>query len=169
MDALPLIASNRTLLIAVEPRSGKLLWQQRLPTAPTRLFQVGRSLFVCESTKDGVSSRLHCIDVSTGAFIGRLELGFGITAGFVDGDVLYVAGGGGFACISTRGEIVWKAVYTVDAGLVSSKEAFVCTDSAGRELWRSDDPGARITGDAEGLILGALVAQPDLRDWRNRM
>lgn len=158
-----LVASNNDLLFGVDPKTGQLRWQQRLPSPATKLFRVGRRLFVGSTEMTPEDARLRCFDLVAGTFLGEIALGFGVKAGFVRGDFLFVAGGSGFACLTAEGAVVWKALRVVDAGWVSSKVAFAGTDAAGNELWRSAETAGRSRDHGEGLLLGDDVAQPDMR------
>jgi outer membrane protein assembly factor BamB len=156
----PLVMASKKLVIALEPETGHERWRRGLEQAASRLFLASSRLFVTYADK------IACLDYATGAVIGIVTVGFAVSAGFVRGERLFVAGSGGAACLAMNGTILWrveaKSAQTLAGIRVGDVDDLTAFDAAGNVLWT-----AVVEGDDErrmnvGLLLDAFVAQPDL-------
>lgn len=147
--SLPLVFNVRDRVVAVDPDSGELRWQRRIPGGAGRLFLVGETLVVT-----GRSTNIaHCFDVEGGEPQGELDLGFCAEAGLVREDRLFLAGRDAIACITVSGALLWGA--WIEGG------DLVCRNRAAEELWRLDAAKMSVLPTDPGLLLGELAAQPD--------
>jgi hypothetical protein len=153
----PLVLSHRQLLVAIDPASGHKVWEHKLGSTARRLFRIGPRLFAAYDT-------FVCfLDMQTGALLGHVDVGFRISAGFVKDGHLFIAGDGA-ACLRGDGSIVWQVVTRDTSGWVHGELNLVCVSPDGREIWRSMPLGTDFTSDNTGLVLGDVVAQPDMKE-----
>jgi hypothetical protein len=147
--SLPLIFTVRERVVAIDPESGALRWEQPLPGGAGRLFLVGETLVVTARS----TNIAHCFDLDSGVPRGHFDLGFRAETGLVRGDQLFLAGADAIACITASGALAWGA-------WVEGRD-LVFRNRAGEELWRMN--GAKLTGVvvSPGLLLGDLSSQPD--------
>lgn len=151
----PLILALKTLLVAMNPDTGEKLWEKYIDDSAERLFLLQGVVFVAYGEK------MLIIDPRTGKELNTVELPFRITAGLVREGKLHVCGSTGAACI-TSGGIEWFVRYEREKG--QSQGWLVCRDRSSQELWRVM-PGESYIGVEPGMMLGTLVAQPDLDRW----
>jgi outer membrane protein assembly factor BamB len=157
----PLLLLLGGLIIAVDPERGTRRWERRLDDRPTRLFLVGQTLLVTQGNDAG--ARVSCFDVNSGEPRGSFLLGFEVTAGLTRGEHVILAGSRDAVCITAAGALAWSVATEVQVKNAwnGDKRALVCRDASGAELWRTE-PNEGHAGEA-GLLLGDLVAQPDIR------
>ncbi len=150
----PLFLLQRPFLRALEPGTGKLLWEHKFeePKGVGRLFlQEGRVLV-------SLGPALHCFDGATGKLFGIVELGFTPDSGLLHNGLLFVANSTSLACLSQDGRILWRAISKGSWG--GSTE---CTDAQGAVLW-TGEPTSNDTRAAAGLAIDGIVVQPDRAD-----
>lgn len=156
----PLVVTLKNLVIAVDPESGVERWRHLARAPVTRIFLVEGRLFAA------TGHELHCLDYRTGALLGSIDLGFLVTAGFVRGARLFVAGKGSAACIALDGLVLWKCdaenVHSIFSDEEDDHMRLKATSGAGRELWAAELKGKATYARCAGLLLDGFVAQPDL-------
>ena len=140
----------------MDPDTGAKRWHQKLSSEVTRLFKLERTVFVAQDRE------LRWFDLDTGEPRGSIYLGFVASAGIASGDRLYLAGEKIVACITEQGAILWNAqvegAQKVRVFGADPSPNLICRDAEGRELWRLPVSGYN----RPGLLLGEIVAQPDL-------
>lgn len=154
----PLILTLKHLVIAVDPDSGTERWRRTLTTPVGRLFLVGEPLFVTYDT------RIDCFDYRTGTPRGTVDIGFYVTAGFVRGQRLFVAGKMGAACVSLEGNVLWRCKsepHSIGLVQIGDSETLTATNGAGERLWTAEVTNEEDARHDAGLLLEGLVAQPD--------
>jgi len=156
----PLVMASKKLVIALDPESGRERWRTVLEQAASRMFLAENRLFVTYAAK------VLCLDYATGMLVGTVTLGFSVSAGFVRGGRLFIAGAGGAACLSVDGVILWrveaKPASTLGGFQVGDQDELTARDLAGNVLWTATVEGDDERGTNVGLLLDAFVAQPDL-------
>lgn len=153
----PLLLLQLPFLRALEPVSGRLLWETLVgdagssSSAPGRLFVTPQGLFVM------AGRRIWLVDVATGKLTLGIELPFAPDSAVLDGGCFYLAAGAyEAAAVGVDGRLRWAV--KLETGLLSGK--VVCRDADGQVVWdRKIPPGT--TSSAPGIALGSKVAQPD--------
>jgi hypothetical protein len=157
----PLLLLQLPYLRALDPGSGRLLWEtvvgeaEASESAPGRLFATQHGLFVM------AGPRIWLVDVTSGRITFGIELPFSPDTAVFDGDCFYVAGVPEAAAVGLDGRLRWKV--TREAGMWSGK--LVCRDANNQVLWDRKSETAMMSS-AAGIALGALVAQPDDKGLR---
>jgi hypothetical protein len=152
----PLLILELPLLRALDPRSGRLLWETLVgeapdsESAPGRFFLTAYGLFVM------AGPRIWLVDVATGRITAGIEVPFAPDTALFDGECFYVAAAHAAAAVGVNGRLLWKL--GLETGTWSGK--LVCRDANDQVLWDrkwSATPGRP----APGLALGTLIVQPD--------
>jgi hypothetical protein len=149
----PLLLTIGQMLLAIEPGTGALCWQLRLPVSVRRMFRVEHRMFLVGE------KRVLTVDVSTGKSVGGTELGFTPSTGLVHESRLFLAGASAAACLDLDCRILWEAVQPAMAETWSFDFALSCKGEDGSVLWSVD---LTATGTPPGMCLGNLISQPDL-------
>ncbi len=158
---LPLVVALGSLLVAVEPETGRELWRQELGSVVTRFFLVEQRIFVASGKE------LSCLDLTSGKNLGKVAIGFAIRAGFVRDQRLYVSGIGGAGVVTLEGNVLWKCTPEhVPTFTISEGDAYdintTATNHIGEKLWTAELSGKHSQNQTNGILLGECVAQPDL-------
>jgi hypothetical protein len=149
----PLLLTIGEMLLAIDHRSGALLWQLRLPTATIRMFRVANRLLLVGT------DRVLGVDVTVGKSIGGTQLPFTPSTGLCHDGRLFLAGRSGVACLDLECNLLWSAVQPALTKTWSFDFSLQCKSEDGTELW-SVDTG--VTGTAPGMCVGDAITQPDL-------
>ncbi|APR81618.1 Hypothetical protein A7982_06967 [Minicystis rosea] len=144
----PLIVTLRERVMALDPDSSALRWEQRFPGGAGRLFLVGATLVVTGKT----TSSARCFDLESGALRGHFDLGLVVETGLVRGDRLFLASSDAVVCITVGGSLIW--------GAWMENGALVFRNQAGDELWRMGAEAMNGLATSPLLLLGDLAAQP---------
>ncbi len=154
--APPLLMLQLPFLRALDPRSGRLLWETVVgepdgSSAPGRFFLTRHGLVVM------AAARMWLVDVATGRLAYGVELPFAPDTAIFDGECFYVAAVHKGAAVALDGRLRWR--FEPEAGWTGAR--LVCRDAEGQVLWEQKAPPAAALGATAGIALGALVAQPD--------
>ncbi|MDC3962575.1 PQQ-binding-like beta-propeller repeat protein [Polyangium jinanense] len=98
-----LVIAFNGYVIAVERRTGKIVWQQEYhePFAARLLFPLGRVLL-------GYHKELVCLAYTTGEVLWRTAMPMPTSSIVVDGDEIFVGSGGEAACVDVNtGALLW--------------------------------------------------------------
>lgn len=157
----PLVMLLSGLVIALDPELGTRRWQRSLGERPTRFFLVGETLMI--TLGSGAEASVVCLDMSTGEKRGSYLLGFEVMSGLSRGEHLILAGLRDAVCLTSSGSLAWSVAPEIveKNAWNGDKRELVCREASGTELWRA--PLDENRTDESGLLLGDLVAQPDLR------
>lgn len=160
----PLVLALRSTLVALDPATGTHRWRATFPMQIRRVFPVEGAVLVVLADP-GTRGAVHAIDLATGMSRRAVELGFDPSgAALVKDGMLYVASEHGVACVTADCQLVWKgAIQAVSRGLFSLGHMLVVTGADGAERAQIEVGDQTSSGNA-GLVLGELVAQPDLRE-----
>ena len=154
--AAPLVLLQLPYLRALEPHSGRLLWETLVgepegsESSPGRLFVTAHGLFVL------AGARIWLVDVATGRIVGGVELPFTPDTAVFDGECFYVANVPAAAAVGVDGRLRWKL--GMEAGMWSGK--LICRDGNDQVLWERKSTTSTLSS-AAGIALGTIVAQPD--------
>jgi hypothetical protein len=158
---VPLLLLQLPYVRALDPRSGRLLWETLVgegedsESAPGRFFMTAYGLFVM------AGARIWLVDLATGRISGGIELPFTPDTAVFDGECFYIANVPEAAAVGVDGRVRWKM--GIESGMWSGK--LVCRDANNQVLWdrKSTMP---MTSAAAGIALGSLVSQPDDKGLR---
>jgi len=156
--ATPLLWIGHRHLLALDPQTGGRIWDRQTERSPLRVFPFAGAFFVaCEGEK-----KVHVLEQTTGEPERELWVDFEVTAGILADPWLYLAGREGLACIGADRTVAWSVQQVeVRGGLFErTQRNVVGRDARGNEQWRAESPGP--FGTNAGLVLGPLMAQPDL-------
>jgi len=152
----PLFVLFDEMLIALDAKSGRKLWHQRIAMGRHRLFRVPEAVLVTGSTS------VAAYDLETGSPLGSVELGFSVDSGVVHDGHLYLAGAG-MACLDVRGRLLWRvARVSQSTGLLSATQTLVGQDAAGTTIWSERIDFCPAPPCA--LAIGDALAQADQRE-----
>jgi hypothetical protein len=159
----PLVLALRTMLIALDPATGAHVWSTSLQRQIRHVFPVGRALLVV--LHDTSSGAVALVDLDSGMVQRRVELAFDPSgAALFENDRLYLASPDGVACVTRECQLVWSGgLREVQRGIFSADTMLVIRGPSGEERAQIAVGPQTVSGNA-GLVLGALVSQPDLRD-----
>lgn len=122
-----------TSVTALDRRTGAQLWTHALKGPARKLALLGDRVFVLDA-----HSTVTCIDVTTGALVGKLELELAAPNALVsDGETLYVSGDQEVVALDRSGVVLWRTHVPVNgssskAGLAVPGVAVLQPDFDGR-------------------------------------
>lgn len=151
--AEPLLLTIGQMLLAIEPGTGALRWQLRLPVSVRRMFRIEHRVFLVGD------KRVLTVDTATGKSVGGTELDFTPSTGLVHESRLFLAGPSAVVCLDLDCRILWGALQPAMAETWSFDFALRCTGEDGNVLWSVD---MTTTGTPPGMCLGNVISQPDL-------
>ena len=112
-DAPLLVVGDR--VIALDRTTGAPRWQYDVKANPRKFALTADRFFLLDAETD-----LHCLDLRTGALLGKVKLGFDEAhTMLLDGDRLYVSGQKVVAALDLNGQLLWQSAvpYSAMAGL----------------------------------------------------
>lgn len=148
------------MLLALDPATGALVWEQKLELRVGRLLLTDRLVVLSSwGPNHGDPSTIHALDLHTGAPVSRHATTFVISQAIRHGDLLLFSGYGGTLALRSDASLAWSACRekTKSSAWSGDEHDFVARDAQGRELWRR--PNCQSDGGA--LAIGDAVAQPD--------
>ncbi|MFN7701543.1 MAG: PQQ-binding-like beta-propeller repeat protein [Deltaproteobacteria bacterium] len=162
--ASPLVLTLRSTLVALDPETGAHRWNVRLPMQVRRVFPVEGGLLLVLA-EPGVRGAIALVELSGGMVLRRIELDFDPSgAALEEGGRLFVASESGVACVTKDCQLVWSGgIRAVQRGLFGAESVLVIGGPDGKERAQIAVGDQTHSGNA-GLVLRALVSQPDLRD-----
>lgn len=142
-------------VVAMQPQTGAIVWTVPTEQPVVRMFRARARLFAV------TGAHVHCIDLSTGAVIGVLDIGFAPEAGMVCGEDLVLLRGSmstspdAIVCLTQDGRTRWKGTLSMEG-----------TNALLRTYGPAGEPRSRTSfpfrGGPGGIAYGDMVVQPDL-------
>jgi hypothetical protein len=142
-------------VIAINPEDGAIAWTVPTPHPVLRMFRAASRLFAVNGTK------VHCIDVTNGALMGVLDIGFAPETGMVCGKDLILLRGSispapeAIICLTQDGLTRWKGTLAIEGSNVVLRTF----GPAGEMRAQSAFP---FRGGPSGILYRDFVVQPDL-------
>lgn len=159
-----LVLALRQTLVGLDPETGTHRWRAALPMQVRRIFPIEGAVLAVLADPP-THGAVHVFDLATGMSRHSVQLDFDPSgAAILKNGRLYLASEHGVACLTTDCQLLWKGrICDVPRGLFGTVPTLVIRGPAGEERTQLEVGPQSASGNA-GLLLGDVVAQPDLRD-----
>jgi hypothetical protein len=159
-----LVLALRQTLVGLDPETGAHRWRAALPMQVRRIFPIEGAVLAVLA-EPPTRGAVHVLDLATGMSRGSVQLDFDPSgAAILKDGRLYLASAHGVACLTTDCQLLWRGgMHDVPRGLFGTVATLVIRGPAGEERTQLE-VGPQSVSDDAGLLLGDVVAQPDLRD-----
>lgn len=149
----PWILLRGNQILAVDSKTGRLVWQHQCAGWNARDNTAGRMLLSGDNVIVALAKRLTCLDRATGQVVGEVNLPFDPDTAVAEDGLLLFAALNRALCVTEAGQVVWR--------IDSDASEVRCTSASGEALWKAPAV-SEIVGLRSGAIAGNQVCQPDL-------